>query len=147
LIRKTFHRIHNLFSYTIRGALFGATIFGSSELGIWKDGETSREVAKIIIAILTPIAKKAESEMPAQVSYHHQYHNFEKKNKPICTTCFFKVKSLPSVENLKSTSTACWNKGVYNAGEFVIDVPNKCVVAANKAYQLVEIQVNKSKEN
>lgn len=56
-----------LFSYTIRGALFGATIFGSAELGIWKDGETSREVAKIIIAILTPIAKKAESEMPEQV--------------------------------------------------------------------------------
>jgi len=54
---------------------------------------------------------------------------------------------LPSVENLKSTSTACWNKGVYNAGEFVIDVPNKCVCAANKAYQLVEVQVNKSKEN
>jgi len=54
---------------------------------------------------------------------------------------------LPSVENLKSTSTACWNKGVYNAGEFVIDVPNKCVVAANKAYELVEIQMNKSKEN
>lgn len=79
LIRKTFYPIHNLFSYTIRGALFGATIFGSQELGIWKDGETSREVAKIIIAILTPIAKKAESEMPAQVSYHYQYHNFKKK--------------------------------------------------------------------
>ncbi|XP_015371947.1 PREDICTED: MICOS complex subunit MIC13 homolog QIL1 [Diuraphis noxia] len=116
-------KLNKFISYTIRGALFGATIFGSSELGIWKDGETSREVAKIIIAILTPIAKKAESEMPEQ------------------------VKQLPSVENLKSTSTACWNKGVYNAGEFVIDVPNKCVCAANKAYQLVEVQVNKSKEN
>jgi len=80
LIRKTFNLLNNLFSYTLRGALFGATIFGSSELGIWKDGETSREVAKIIIAILTPIAKKAESEMPAQVSYHYQYHDL-KKNK------------------------------------------------------------------
>lgn len=73
LLCKTFRLIHNVFSYTIRGALFGATIFGSTELGIWKDGETSREVAKIIIAILTPIAKKAESEMPAQVSYHNQF--------------------------------------------------------------------------
>jgi len=67
--------------------------------------------------------------------------------KPTYKTCIFKVKQLPSVENLKSTSTASWNKGVYNAGEFFIDVPNKCVCAANKAYQLVEIQVNKSKEN
>lgn len=60
---------------------------------------------------------------------------------------FFQVKSLPSVENLKSTSTACWNKSVYNAGEFVIDVPNKCVCAANKAYELVEIQLNKPQGN
>jgi len=62
------------FSYTIRGALFGATVFGSQELGIWKDGETSREIAKIIIAILTPIAKKAESEMPEQVYYYYYYY-------------------------------------------------------------------------
>jgi len=68
LQNSTSHTSFNLFSYTIRGALFGATIFGSSELGIWKDGETSREVAKIIIAILTPFAKKAEAEMPEQVS-------------------------------------------------------------------------------
>lgn len=58
------------FSYTIRGALFGATVFGSSELGLWKDGETSREVAKLIIAILTPIAKRAQSEMPEQVNQY-----------------------------------------------------------------------------
>jgi hypothetical protein len=58
-----------LLSYTLRGALFGATVFGSSELGLWKDGETSREVAKIIIAILTPYAKKAESQLPDEVSY------------------------------------------------------------------------------
>lgn len=55
-------------SFTLRGALFGATIFGSSELGLWKDGETSREVAKIIIAILTPIANKAKSQVPEQVN-------------------------------------------------------------------------------
>jgi len=47
--------------------LFGATVFGSSELGLWKDGETSRELAKLIIAILTPIANKAKSELPDQV--------------------------------------------------------------------------------
>lgn len=68
-----------LFSYTIRGALFGATIFGSSELGIWKDGETSREVAKLIIAILTPIAKRAESELPEQVNYYRKYNNLKQK--------------------------------------------------------------------
>lgn len=59
-----------LFSYTIRGALFGATIFGSSEFGLWKDGETSREIAKLIIALLTPIANKAKSELPEQVNYY-----------------------------------------------------------------------------
>lgn len=58
-----------IFSYTIKGALFGATIFGSSELGLWKDGETSRELAKLIIAILTPIANKAKSDMPEQVNF------------------------------------------------------------------------------
>ncbi|VVC40136.1 MICOS complex subunit Mic13 [Cinara cedri] len=115
-------KLNKFISYTIKGALFGATIFGSSELGLWKDGETSRELAKLIIAILTPIANKAKSEMPEQ------------------------VKSLPSVENLKSTSTARWNKSVYAAGEFVIDVPHKCACAANKAYQLVEVQLN-PKEN
>lgn len=62
-------------------------------------------------------------------------------------TLLSQVKSLPSVENLKSTSTSCWNKSVYNAGEFVIDVPNKCARVADKAYQLVEVQVNKPKEN
>lgn len=45
-------------------------MFGSSELGLWKDGETSREVAKLIIAVLTPIANKAKSEMPEQVNYY-----------------------------------------------------------------------------
>lgn len=58
-----------IFSYTIKGALFGATVFGSSELGLWKDGETSRELAKLIIMILTPIANKAKSDMPEQVNY------------------------------------------------------------------------------
>lgn len=58
-----------MFSYTVKGALFGATIFGSSELGLWKDGETSRELAKLIIAILTPIANKAKSDMPEQVNF------------------------------------------------------------------------------
>lgn len=62
-----------MFSFTIRGALFGATIFGSSELGLWKDGETSREVAKLIIAILTPIANKAKTEMPEQVFIIYYY--------------------------------------------------------------------------
>lgn len=57
-----------MLSFTIKGALFGATIFGSSELGLWKDGETSRELAKLIIAILTPIANKAKDDMPQQVS-------------------------------------------------------------------------------
>jgi len=54
---------------------------------------------------------------------------------------------LPSVENLKSTSTSTWNKGVYNAGEFVIEAPHKCVCAAHKAYQLIEVQVNKSTDS
>lgn len=54
---------------------------------------------------------------------------------------------MPSVENLKSASTSTWNKGVYNAGEFVIEAPHKCVCAAHKAYQLIEVQVNKSTDN
>ncbi|XP_025417064.1 uncharacterized protein LOC112688203 [Sipha flava] len=116
-------KLNKFISYTLRGALFGATVFGSSELGLWKDGETSREVAKIIIAILTPYAKKAESQLPDE------------------------VKPLPSVENLKSTSTAAWNKSVYNAGEFVINAPNKCACAANKVYELVEVRLNKPKED
>ncbi|XP_050539147.1 MICOS complex subunit MIC13 homolog QIL1 [Daktulosphaira vitifoliae] len=110
-------------NFTVRGALFGATLYGSSELGLWKDPETSREIAKLIIAILTPYTKKVQEQLPEQVS------------------------SLPTVENFKSTTTCCWNKSVYNAGEFVIDIPNKCLRAADKAYQLVEVQINKSKEN
>ncbi|XP_050419994.1 uncharacterized protein LOC126832963 [Adelges cooleyi] len=116
-------KFNKFLSFTIRGALFGATLFGSSELGLWKDPETSRELVKFIIDILTPYTKKAQSQLPEQ------------------------VQSLPSIENLKSTSTACWNKSVYNAGEFVIDVPNKCARVADKAYQLVEVQVNKTKSN
>lgn len=52
---------------------------------------------------------------------------------------------MPSVENLKSSSTKSWNKGIYSTGEFIIEAPHKCACAANKAYQLVEIQLNKSK--
>lgn len=61
------NKLNRFICYTIYGALFGAIVSGSSELGLWKDGETSHEVAMLIIAILTHSANEAKSERPEQV--------------------------------------------------------------------------------